>query len=113
MGAQHRSRSKTLSQFYFSDEGAKCKIYVDVGSELLERKEVVDGEHVCWESAVSAVFSGKTCVLQAMLPKSDGSIADRRAATFVFDSDVVPEKCSYKVDRQKGRITLTLKKRDE
>mmetsp|Transcript_44892 Transcript_44892/g.139688 ORF Transcript_44892/g.139688 Transcript_44892/m.139688 type:complete len:219 (-) Transcript_44892:111-767(-) len=111
--AQSRSGAKTLSQFSFSDEGAKCKVYVEVGSDILERKESVEDGVALMEAAVTVTFTKRRCVLRVMAPKLDGMGAERRAVTFCCESDVEPEKCSYKVDRAKGRVTLTLKKASE
>mmetsp|Transcript_37621 Transcript_37621/g.84867 ORF Transcript_37621/g.84867 Transcript_37621/m.84867 type:complete len:224 (-) Transcript_37621:102-773(-) len=110
---QQRSGTRTLTQFSFSDEGAKCKVYVEVGSEIMERKEVAEDTVAHAEAAVTVSFSIRRCVLRVWAPKADGSMAERRAVTFCCESDVVPEKCTYKVDRTKGRVTIALKKVSE
>jgi len=33
--------------------------------------------------------------------------------TFICESEILPEKCTYRVDRAKGKVSLTLKKKDE
>jgi len=111
--SQQRPACRTLTQFLVSDEGAKCKVYVEVGVDLLERKEEVKGGVAVIEGAVSATFSGKTCVLRITTPKLDGTIGELRAVTLVGQADIVPDKCSCKVDRAKGRVTVTFKKKDE
>mmetsp|Transcript_37620 Transcript_37620/g.84864 ORF Transcript_37620/g.84864 Transcript_37620/m.84864 type:complete len:219 (-) Transcript_37620:102-758(-) len=111
--AQARAGTKTITQFSFSDEGAKCKVYVEVGSEIMERKEVAEDTVAHAEAAVTVSFSIRRCVLRVWAPKADGSMAERRAVTFCCESDVVPEKCTYKVDRTKGRVTIALKKVSE
>lgn len=110
---QGRSGNKAITQFCFGDEGAKCKIYCDVGAELLGSKQATDDEGVHSEAAVVVTFFLRTVVLRVLAPRADGTVGERRAATFACESEVVPSKCSYKVDRTKGRVTLTLKKKDE
>mmetsp|Transcript_112584 Transcript_112584/g.223812 ORF Transcript_112584/g.223812 Transcript_112584/m.223812 type:complete len:218 (-) Transcript_112584:126-779(-) len=111
--AQQRSSSTTLSQFSFSDEGVKCKIYVEVGSEFLEQRQVTDGSVSHTEAAVNVSFHSRRCTMQVVGVGADGNVFAKRAATFCCESDIVPEQCSYKVDRAKGRVTLTLKKVSE
>lgn len=111
---QHRAGAQNLTQFSFSDEGAKCKVYVEVGADILERREAADGAESAAEAAVSVTFSGKSAVLRVLAPKlPDGAGVDRRAVTFVCESEILPEKCTYRVDRAKGKVSLTLKKKDE
>eukprot|EP00438_Fugacium_kawagutii_P021938 Skav228279 [mRNA] locus=scaffold1313:7889:13274:- [translate_table: standard] len=40
---QARAGTKPISQFSFSDEGAKCKVYVDVEKDVLERQMEQEG----------------------------------------------------------------------
>lgn len=112
---KHRAGARTITQFSFSDEGAKCKVYCELGSGVLERKEELDGEvgvgHA--EGAVAVTFSDKTCCLRVLALKPSGAVAERLAVTFVCQSEVIPGKCAYRVDRAKGRVTLTLRKKDE
>merc|ERR1712190_341377 len=111
---QHRAGIKPLSQFSFSDEGAKCKVYVEIGSELMEKKEPLEDDGVAHcEAAVAVSFSTQKAVLRVLLPKADGTVAEKRGVTFVCQTPIVPEKCTYKVDRPKGRVTITFKKQDE
>eukprot|EP00929_Paragymnodinium_shiwhaense_P116678 TRINITY_DN8645_c0_g1_i2.p1 TRINITY_DN8645_c0_g1~~TRINITY_DN8645_c0_g1_i2.p1 ORF type:complete len:265 (-),score=43.20 TRINITY_DN8645_c0_g1_i2:95-775(-) len=111
---QLRGSAKTLSQFSFSDEGAKCKVYLEVGAGVLEqREELPEGGQSFAEAAVSVAFTGKDVSVRVAIPApKTGAIADRRAVTLVCEQDIVPEKCTYKVDRTKGRISLTLVKED-
>mmetsp|Transcript_60343 Transcript_60343/g.168590 ORF Transcript_60343/g.168590 Transcript_60343/m.168590 type:complete len:221 (-) Transcript_60343:106-768(-) len=111
--ASHRAGTQQLSKYLVSDEGPKCKVYVEV-SGLLERStEDESGGHAHSEAAVVVAFSEKTCALQVFAPRPDNAGVDRRAVTFQCPSDVVPAKCTYKMDRTKGKITLTFKKADE
>mmetsp|Transcript_51078 Transcript_51078/g.102668 ORF Transcript_51078/g.102668 Transcript_51078/m.102668 type:complete len:103 (-) Transcript_51078:84-392(-) len=64
-------------------------------------------------AAVTVCFTKRKVVLRVVAPNLDGVTADRRAVTFCCESDVEPEKCTFKVDRAKGRVTLTLKKVSE
>lgn len=106
---QLRGSVKTLSQFSFSDEGAKCKVYIEVGTGVLEQRE----ENAYAEAAVSVAFTGKEALVRVTISSAKtGVIVDRRAVTLVCEHEVVPEKCAYKVDRSKGRISLTLVKED-
>eukprot|EP00421_Protoceratium_reticulatum_P072962 CAMPEP_0168425990 /NCGR_PEP_ID=MMETSP0228-20121227/35604_1 /TAXON_ID=133427 /ORGANISM="Protoceratium reticulatum, Strain CCCM 535 (=CCMP 1889)" /LENGTH=216 /DNA_ID=CAMNT_0008439991 /DNA_START=26 /DNA_END=672 /DNA_ORIENTATION=+ len=111
--AQHRAGTKNLTQFSFSDEGARCKVYVEVGSELMERKDVLEDGVAHAEAGVTVAFAARRCVLRVFAPKPDGTLAERRAVTLCCESDIVPDKCTYKVDRTKGRVTLTLRKASE
>lgn len=110
-----RSRaSQTLSQFSFSDEGAKCKVYVEAGSDVLDPVEEGDaGEVHRSEAGVAVTFAEKSCSLRVCVPRPDGVIGERRSVTLVCPGEIVPESCTFKVDRAKGRITLTLKKLKE
>mmetsp|Transcript_154523 Transcript_154523/g.284751 ORF Transcript_154523/g.284751 Transcript_154523/m.284751 type:complete len:226 (+) Transcript_154523:114-791(+) len=114
---QHRAGAQNLTQFSFSDEGAKCKVYVEVGADVLERREAAaDGAESASaaEAAVSVTFSGKKAVLRVLSPKlPDGAGVDRWVVTFICESEILPEKCTYRVDRAKGKVSLTLKKKDE
>jgi len=110
---QLRAGCRNLTQFSFSDEGAKCKVYVEVGADL-ERREVLESGPAYAEAGATVSFAVKSCKVNVLIPStSSGGVAERRAVAFQFESEIVPEKCSYKVDRAKGRITLTLKKEDE
>eukprot|EP00437_Effrenium_voratum_P034432 CAMPEP_0181469248 /NCGR_PEP_ID=MMETSP1110-20121109/37916_1 /TAXON_ID=174948 /ORGANISM="Symbiodinium sp., Strain CCMP421" /LENGTH=207 /DNA_ID=CAMNT_0023594139 /DNA_START=48 /DNA_END=668 /DNA_ORIENTATION=- len=108
-----RMGTKPITQFSFSDEGAKCKVYVEVEKEVMERQSSEEGSVCSSEAAVVVSFSGRSCSLRVTSTGLDGSIMERRALTLVGDSDIVPEKCTYKVDRAKGRITLSFYKKDE
>lgn len=112
---QARGSGGSLSQFSFSDEGAKCKVYVEVGSGVLERKVDPDGGTGYAEAGVAVAFTAKRCVVCVTVPSHapGGAALDRRSAAFSLEAEIVPEKCNYKVDRTKGRITLTLKKQNE
>eukprot|EP00933_Yihiella_yeosuensis_P043098 TRINITY_DN37834_c0_g1_i1.p1 TRINITY_DN37834_c0_g1~~TRINITY_DN37834_c0_g1_i1.p1 ORF type:complete len:229 (+),score=38.57 TRINITY_DN37834_c0_g1_i1:166-852(+) len=108
-----KSGAKTLSQFSFSDEGAKCKVYLEVGSANLEQRVVAEGGNVMSsEAAIVVRFASKICSVRVWAPAQDGSM-DKFAVTLSCESELIPEKCSYKVDRTKGRITLSLVKQDE
>eukprot|EP00434_Breviolum_minutum_P008472 symbB.v1.2.007475.t1/scaffold410.1/size210127/2 len=106
---QVRAGTKPITQFSFSDEGSKCKVYVDVEKDVLERQLEDDASS---EAAVVVSFSGRSCSLRVTLTALDGSVLERRALTLVGDSDIIPQKCTYKVDRSKGRITLSFYKED-
>ncbi|CAK9024178.1 unnamed protein product [Durusdinium trenchii] len=108
---QARMGTKPISQFSFSDEGAKCKVYVDVEKDVLERPLEDDSSGAC-EAAVTVAFSGRSCSLRVTLVALDGTVLERRALTLVGDSEIIPKKCSYKVDRAKGRISLSFYKED-
>mmetsp|Transcript_389 Transcript_389/g.560 ORF Transcript_389/g.560 Transcript_389/m.560 type:complete len:219 (+) Transcript_389:180-836(+) len=110
--AKARSGWTSLSQFSFSDDGAKCKIYVDV-SDMEQNSLAPTGERSLGEAAVTITFAKRNCVLRVVTVLPDGVIGQRRAVTFNFETDVVPDKCSYKVDRAKNRVSISLKKEDE
>jgi hypothetical protein len=110
---QSRSAPKALTQYSFSDEGAKCKVYVEVGAGLLEPKSSSDEGVTQAEAAVVVNFSKKICSLRVLVPKADGTVAERLAVNLACQSEVLPEKCSYRIDRAKGRVTLVLKKENE
>ncbi|CAL1140091.1 unnamed protein product [Cladocopium goreaui] len=109
---QARAGTKAISQFSFSDEGAKCKVYVDVEKDVLERQLEQEDSNSTSEAAVVVSFCGRSCSLRITLTAPDGAVLERRALTLVGDSDIVPKKCTYKVDRSKGRITLSFYKED-
>eukprot|EP00927_Polykrikos_kofoidii_P035511 TRINITY_DN30071_c0_g1_i1.p1 TRINITY_DN30071_c0_g1~~TRINITY_DN30071_c0_g1_i1.p1 ORF type:complete len:223 (+),score=51.80 TRINITY_DN30071_c0_g1_i1:91-759(+) len=111
--AQLRGGNRGLSRFSFSDEGPKCKVYVEVGEGLLERKEVTEAGPTYAEAAVAVSFTEKTCVVRVFAPMIGSETqTERRSATFALESAVFPDKCTYKVDRLKGRVSLTLWKED-
>eukprot|EP00930_Biecheleria_cincta_P105533 TRINITY_DN9829_c0_g1_i2.p1 TRINITY_DN9829_c0_g1~~TRINITY_DN9829_c0_g1_i2.p1 ORF type:complete len:220 (+),score=27.35 TRINITY_DN9829_c0_g1_i2:241-900(+) len=109
---QARAGVKPIPQFSFSDEGAKCKVYVEVGQSVLERRTTLEtGAVVYTEAAITVTFSGRSCAVRLSIPDANG-VVERRAVTLVGCSDIIPEKCTYKVDRAKGRITLSFVKQD-
>mmetsp|Transcript_11352 Transcript_11352/g.25232 ORF Transcript_11352/g.25232 Transcript_11352/m.25232 type:complete len:172 (-) Transcript_11352:45-560(-) len=120
-----RQRPQALNDFSFVDDDGKCKIYVELGSELLGRSTAsgaaapaegggaVGGGGISHaEAAVSVTFFEKGCAVSVMAPELDGTVAERRSVTFICE-EIVPGKCVYKVDRTKGRLVLLLKKLDE
>ncbi|CAE7395056.1 unnamed protein product [Symbiodinium natans] len=110
---QVRASARPITQFSFSDEGVKCKVYVDVEKDILERQTVEEGVCTTHEAAVVVSFFERSCSIRVAVPGADGLAVERRALTLVGDSDLVLEKCSYKVDRSKGRITISFYKKDE
>jgi hypothetical protein len=111
---QQRGVPQKLTHFSFSDEVAKCKVYIDVGTEIMYRKQSMDDGGLAYvECGVSVFFSALSCLVRVFAPKPDGSGMERWAVTLAFESEIVPETCTYKVDRAKDRVTLTLKKVNE
>jgi len=110
---QQRAGCKNLTKFSVSDEGAKCKVYVEIPDELLETREESEDSCSSAEAAVNVTFTKRTCVLRLSCVRPDGLMGERRAVTLVCETDVVPDKCAFKVDRTKGRVTITFKKADE
>ncbi|CAE8721884.1 unnamed protein product, partial [Polarella glacialis] len=77
---QARSGTKPISQFSFSDEGAKCKVYVEVGPDALERRSTNEGGgSVMSEASVAVIFSGRSCTVRVSLPGPDGTSSERSA----------------------------------
>mmetsp|Transcript_42042 Transcript_42042/g.78100 ORF Transcript_42042/g.78100 Transcript_42042/m.78100 type:complete len:224 (+) Transcript_42042:31-702(+) len=110
---QARPISRPITQFSFSDEGVKCKVYVDVEKDVLERQSSEEDVSTAFEAAVVVSFFDRSCSIRVTAPNAEGLAVERRALTLVGDSDILPEKCSYKVDRAKGRITISFYKKDE
>ncbi|OLQ03996.1 hypothetical protein AK812_SmicGene13012 [Symbiodinium microadriaticum] len=94
-------------------ESRPRKVYVDVEKDVLERQTSEEGVSTTHEAAVVVSFFERSCSIRVAVPGSDGLAVERRALTLVGESDLVVEKCTYKVDRAKGRITISFYKKDE
>lgn len=105
-----------ISKYSWVDEEAKVKVYLEgipaLGQSNVERPS---GAILHAESGVTVEFSVRACEVQVFTPMVEDSLAAPRrlAASLTFPHDVVPARCSYRVDREKGKITLVLRKKTE
>mmetsp|Transcript_125282 Transcript_125282/g.354574 ORF Transcript_125282/g.354574 Transcript_125282/m.354574 type:complete len:236 (+) Transcript_125282:55-762(+) len=108
-----------ITKHSFLDEDGKAKVYLELDPTLLLQADVRRGEGAAAgaarahaESAVAVEFGPRSCEVLVVKPSAldPRGHVERLAATVSYAHAVVPEKCTYRVDREKGRITLTLRK---
>uniref|UniRef100_A0A7S0ATN5 Uncharacterized protein n=1 Tax=Pyrodinium bahamense TaxID=73915 RepID=A0A7S0ATN5_9DINO len=107
-----QQRPQSITTFSFIDDGPKCKLYVELGSEVLGKKASDDDSMSSAEAAASVAFLRRTCELHVYCPSASGEIARHYTAAFALESDIVPDKCAWRVDRSSGRVTIVLMKKD-
>eukprot|EP00930_Biecheleria_cincta_P008597 TRINITY_DN110094_c0_g1_i1.p1 TRINITY_DN110094_c0_g1~~TRINITY_DN110094_c0_g1_i1.p1 ORF type:complete len:234 (+),score=51.19 TRINITY_DN110094_c0_g1_i1:25-726(+) len=84
-----------LKEYSWADEGEKVKVYIQC-----------DGLPAgATESLVSATFDTKSLQLEV------ATVPCRRFKLVNLSKEIVPEECKVKLNAEKGRITLTLKKK--
>lgn len=105
-----------ISKYSWVDEEAKVKVYLEVGPALGQSNvERPDNAVLHAESGVTVQFSGRACEVNVFTPVTEDPMAAPRrlAASVTTPHEVLPAKCTYRVDREKGKITLVFRKRTE
>jgi len=109
-----QQRAQAIDSFTFSDEGSKCKICVQLGSGVLGQKVTTDDPGVMHlDAAATVAFTETACEVHIYVPSPSGGVAAHHAVTFLCEAEVVPSKCTFRVDRPSGCVVILLKKKDE